>query len=412
MDYLSTVHAQKPHARNSSAVILTLCGLAAIFEGFDTQSMGVAAPRVAQELSLTPAQLGIVFSAGTLGLFVGAAVGGRIADLIGRARTLAYCLLVFGLFSLLTTTTSGLHALVLVRVLTGLGLGGAMPTSIALASEATVPSRRLATTATLMAAMPLGGAITGLIALTDRWGWNWRDIFYLGGVGPLIVAAIVLLAMPSERRSEAVLESTSGEPKSGEVCAILFAPQRRAATLLLWVGFFFTQLLLLLMLNWLPSLMVGLGFTRTQASWGSVLFNLSGALGANALSRWHASVHQRIAVVAIYAGMIASLIALPHVGNHFLPVGIACAFTGIFIVGAQMILFALAPLFYPRADRATGTGAAVAAGRLGSVVGPALAGALLAHGGTSSSVFAYMLPFVLIAGSAVLALAWRPRSAD
>jgi MFS transporter, AAHS family, 3-hydroxyphenylpropionic acid transporter len=68
---------------------LTLCTAAAILESFDNQSMGVSAPRLVAEFGLSSAQSGVIFSAATLGLFVGAAVGGRIADHhAGRERTL------------------------------------------------------------------------------------------------------------------------------------------------------------------------------------------------------------------------------------------------------------------------------------------------------------------------------------
>jgi len=388
---------------------LSLCAAAALFEGFDTQSMGVAAPRIAQELGLASNQLGFIFSSGTLGLFVGAALGGRIADRVGRARTLSICLLLFGVFSLLTSAAVGPNELLAARIMTGLGLGGAMPTSIALASEAIAPQRRVATTATLMAMMPMGGALTGLIALTDKWGWSWRDIFYIGGCGPIVVGFAVLLFLRKPLTAGGTRSQTAAS-ETMRMGALLFSGGRARATLLLWVGYFFTQLVLLLMLNWLPSLMLGLGFSRAQASWGSVAFNICGALGTAVLSRLHASSFQRGTVIAIYAGMLIALIALPRVGPHFPFAATACAFAGVFIIGAQMILFALAPLFYPRADRAAGTGAAVAIGRLGSVVGPTLAGILLAGGATSGSVFIAMVPFIVIAGSAVFALAWCPRS--
>jgi AAHS family 3-hydroxyphenylpropionic acid transporter len=295
----------------------------------------------------------------------------------------------------------------IIRALTGLGLGGAMPTSIALASEASHPERRIATTATLMAAMPLGGAIAGLIALSNGW-WSWREIFYVGGAGPILVGLTVLPFLPKTSATGVIEQPVSIGARTEGIATILFDTSRRRATLLLWVGFFFTQLLLLLMLNWLPSLILGLGFSRTQASLGSVLFNISGAIGANFLSRLHASRWQRAAVLLIYLGVIASLYTL-RTAQEFILAAVACASAGVFIVGAQMILFALAPLFYLPRDRATGTGAAVAIGRLGSVVGPGIAGVVLASGGTSGSVLAVMLPFVAIAGSAVLALAWCRR---
>jgi len=397
-----------------ASLTIIFCTLAALFEGFDNQSMGVAGPGVAREFGLQPGQMGIIFSSATLGLFLGAAFGGRIADRFGRRGTLVASMLLFGAFSLLTATAIGPHTLTAARFLTGLGLGGAMPNFIALCSEAAPSNRRVTLVATLMAAMPLGGAITGLIALTQSWGWSWRTIFYIGGIGPILLALFASRFLPASAssipRPISAGELSNGAPLEG-VWSVLFGSNRARATILLWVSFFFTQLVLLLMLNWLPSLMLGLGFSRTQASWASVCFNVSGALASNVLSRLHASRLQRVAVVGIYLGIGCALTALPNVGATFPLAALVCGLAGVFIVGAQLILFALAPLYYAQPVRTTGTGASVAMGRLGSVVGPSIAGALLASGSSSAAVLLAILPFVAIGGGAALALTWCRRDA-
>jgi MFS transporter, AAHS family, 3-hydroxyphenylpropionic acid transporter len=393
--------------RSEARVILALCALAALFEGFDNQSMGVAAPRLALEFGLSAGQKGLMFSAATLGLFLGAGLGGRAADFLGRKRTLAVSLLLFGACSLLTAMVTGAESLFVARLLTGLGLGGAMPNFIALSSEAAHPQRRVAS---VTAGMPFGGAVAALIALGDRLGWGWRSIFYVGGAAPILLALIMLRALPESTCLDGPPPANvlpQARPQVEGVAAVLFGSNRAATTLLLWTGFFFTQLVLLLMLNWLPSLMVGLGFSRTQASWASVCFNLSGALGAVILGRLHAGTRRRIWVVLTYAGMAIALTTVPAVGKVFSLAAIACGLAGVFIIGAQLILFALAPLYYSRAIRGTGVGAAVAIGRLGSVVGPLFASVLLAGGGGSASVLIGILPFVLIGGVAALALTWR-----
>lgn len=389
-----------------ASLTIFFCTLAALFEGFDNQSMGVAGPGVAREFGLQPGQMGVIFSSATLGLFLGAALGGRIADRFGRRGTLIASMLLFGAFSLLTALAIGPQTLIGVRFLTGLGLGGAMPNFIALCSEAAPSHRRVTLVATIMAAMPLGGAITGLIALTQSLGWSWRAIFYVGGIGPILLALFASRLLPA---GSSVHDESSGRQPLEGVGSVLFGNGRARATILLWVSFFFTQLVLLLMLNWLPSLMLGLGFSRVQASWASVCFNVSGALASNVLSRLHASQLQRVAVVMIYLGMACALAALPLVGTTFPLAAVVCGLAGVFIIGAQLILFALAPLYYAQPVRSTGTGASVAMGRLGSVVGPSIAGALLASGSSSAVVLLAILPFVAIGGSAALALTWSRR---
>lgn len=399
-------------------VTLALCAGAALCEGFDNQSMGVAAPMLFREFSIAPAQGGLIFSAATLGLFLGALAGGRAADYVGRKKTLTLSLLLFGLCSLLTVTVRGAHSLILMRLLTGLGLGGAMPNFIALASDAADPKRKLSAVTMVMAALPFGGALAGMMALTDRMGWGWRAIFIGGGLGPLLVAFLLLLVFRA-----GLADGTGGSWKPAasrvspidSVGTILWGMGRTRATLLLWSGFFFTNLVLFMMLNWLPSLVVGLGFTRGEASMSSIVFNLAGSAGAVFLGSLHAGDRRRLSVLMTYGGIALSLAALAAVasfGKGFYIALLACALAGVFIISAQLILYALAPLYYRRTGRATGVGAAVAVGRSGSVVGPLFAATLLASGTGGAAVLAGAIPFVLIAGVAALALTWQRQIVD
>jgi MFS transporter, AAHS family, 3-hydroxyphenylpropionic acid transporter len=393
-------------ARPQALGTLLLCAAAALVEGFDNQSMGVAAPRVVAEFGLSPQWAGLVFSSATLGLFVGAALGGRIADYFGRKRALIASLLLFGFFSLLTAAAGGAASLSAARLFTGLGLGGAMPNFISLSSESVHPQRRVSAVTLVMAGMPFGGALAAILSLSAQLGWSWRWIFIAGGATPLVIGIMMMYLLPEQTKFVGAVRP-GGLPHVDGVWSVLFGSGRAATTWLLWVAFFFTQLVLLLMLNWLPSLVIGLGFTRTEASAATVCFGLSGSLGAVLLGHLHAGKSRRWWVAVTYGCMAAALAAVASVGTAFWMIASACAVAGIFIIGAQLILFALAPLYYRAAIRGTGVGAAVAVGRLGSVVGPLLAGGLLANGGSSAAVFVAIVPFVVLAGSAAFALTWR-----
>lgn len=389
--------------------ILALCSLAALLEGFDNQSMGVAAPRVIAEFALSARQASFIFSATPFGLFAGAAIGGRVADSVGRKRALIASLLLFGLFSVLTSLATGPEWLLLARFLTGLGLGGAMPNFVSLASEATRGKQRVSIVTLIMAAMPFGGAISAVVALGAQLGWGWRSIFYVGGFAPLILALLMMRYLGDSVKVPLV---TRWAPPAGSVLIALFGEGRARTTLLLWGGFFFTQSVLLLMLNWLPQFVIGLGFSRTQASWASVCFNLGGSAGAYFLGRLHAGERRRKWVVVTYAGMAITLLGVASIGTSFAVTALACALAGIFIIGAQLVLFALAPLYYGTSIRGTGVGASVSMGRLGSAVGPLYAGLLLTGGSSSATVLLGITPFVIVAGVAAFFLTWRPQSDD
>jgi AAHS family 3-hydroxyphenylpropionic acid transporter len=393
-----------------SWITLGLCTAAAVLEGFDNQSIGVAAPRLIAEFGLSPARAGVIFSAATVGLFVGAAVGGRIADHVGRKPALCVSLWLFGMCSVLTASAGSVQSLFIARLLTGLGLGGAMPNFISLSSEAVMAERRISIVTRVMAGMPLGGALAGLMALGAAWGWSWRSIFWMGGGAPILLGLLMWVYLPESRQPVERAQEHRAPPIES-VASVLFGPGQALTTSFLWAGFFFTQLVLLLMLNWLPSLIIGLGFSRSQASVISVMFNVSGSVGAIFLGRLHAGARRRQWVVVTYVGMATALAAVSAVGARFAMVAAACALAGIFIIGAQLILFALAPLYYRTDVRGTGVGAAVAIGRLGSVVGPLFAGSVLARGGGSTGVLLAIVPFVVVGGAAAWALTWRRQCA-
>src|SRR5262249_48639268 len=158
----------------STAAIIG-CVLAACCEGFDLQAAGVAAAGIAAEFAPTPAQLGTFFSASTFGLFCGALVGGRVADTFGRRLTLIASMTLFWLFSICTALVNSIDGAILMRLLTGLGLGGAFPTLLALVNERSRPDRQRANVALAYASMPFGGAIVSLVSMLIP-SAHWRTL--------------------------------------------------------------------------------------------------------------------------------------------------------------------------------------------------------------------------------------------
>ena len=378
-----------------------LCFLAALAEGFDIQSMGVAAPQMGPALGVTREELGPVFSASILGLLAGALLIGRVADIVGRKWTLIASLVTFGVFSIATAHAWDLQSLLIARVLTGLGLGGAMPNLIALSAESAPPERRAGLVTLMTSGLPFGGAVAGGIAAA----WDWQIIFYAGGIAPLAVATAMVFLLPESREFLAA-KGGNGNPREG-VLAALFGGGRAGASLLLWIAFFFTLLVLYMLLNWLPTLMGSRGISPQHASIVALLFNLGGGGGTLALGLLLDRGRRRLVLASTYAGMGAALAWLAVVEADLLQAGLAGFTAGIFVIGAQLVLYGIAPNYYPASIRGTGVGAAVAFGRLGAIAGPLLAAALLAAGGDERSVLMSILPMVAIGGAAALLLLTR-----
>ncbi|MXN76288.1 3-(3-hydroxy-phenyl)propionate transporter MhpT [Burkholderia sp. 4701] len=401
---MNTYVAEKP----AVATTLALCFAIALLEGLDLQSVGVAAPRMAREFGLTVSQMGLAFSAGTFGLLPGAMLGGRLADRFGRKRVLIASVVLFGLLSIATAQVSSFAMLVVVRVLTGIGLGGAMPNLIALSSEAVEPRARSSAVAAMYCGIPFGGVIASLIGVLLAGDTEWRHIFYVGGAGPLLLVPLLIGLLPESR---AYLDVAGTDAARASVAHTLFGGGRTQSTLALWISYFCTLIVLYFLLNWLPSLMAARGLDRAHVGLVQICFNVGGGLGAlgigAALDRMRA---QRV-VGGMYAGIVLSLAALAAAPG-FASLAAAAFAAGMFVIGGQSVLYALAAIYYPTAMRGTGVGTAVAVGRLGSVVGPLAAAQLLAMGRSAPVVIGASIPVTLVAAAAALLLIRRPRAGD
>jgi len=371
------------------SVTILFCFLVALCEGIDLQAAGVAAAGIGAEFKPTASQFGTFFSASTFGLFFGALIGGRLADSIGRKKVLIASIGVFGLFSLLTALATDVRSLTWIRALTGLGLGGALPMVLALVTETCAARRQSATVATVYAAMPMGGA--AMVTTTQ-----WRVVFVVGGVMPLLLLPLMAVFLPESRAFQRQLPSTAGV-KAGSVIG-LFIDNRARQTILLWFSFFLELLLLYLLLNWLPTLLVNDGFTKAEAAGAQIGFNLGGVLSAVLVGYLLGSRFQSSGIVVIFIMVPVLLVALAQAPADFRIVAPAVFVLGCGILAAQAFLYGLAPVIYPTRIRGIGVGAAVAFGRVGSIVGPKLGGALKAAGHGPSQLLMDLLP-VAVCGS-------------
>ena len=382
-----------------------LCFLVALMEGLDLQAAGIAAQGMAAAFELDKLHMSWVFSAGIFGLLPGAFAGGWLADRIGRKRVLMASVGLFGVFSLATALAWDINSLLVARCLTGVGLGAALPNLIALTSEVAGPRLRGTAVSLMYCGVPLGAALAALIGIADLAG-GWQVVFYVGGVVPLLIVPLLGLYLPESQQ----FRNVQGEAPIGVVQG-LFREGAALPTALIWVSYFFTLMVVYILINWLPSLVIGQGFTGRQASWVMLALQIGAAAGTLFLG-W---VMDRLPAWAlsalIYVGILVSLTAL-GLASH-LPGMLAAGFiAGFFATGGQCVLYALAPHFYRPSIRATGVGSAVAIGRLGAMSGPLVAGKMLALGTGTAGVMLASAPGIVIAAVAMFYLSLRRNAAS
>ena len=391
--------------RHGGGRALTLAFLAAVIEGFDLQAAGVAVPKLAPAFGLTPQQIGLFFSAATFGLIFGALAGGRIADAWGRRAGLVISLVTFGIFSIATAYTSSFEQLVGMRFLTGVGLGGALPNLVNIAAESAQPKDRGKAVAIMYAGVPLGGAIASGVSMLGLHDGDWHTIFLVGGIMPLVLAPFVHFLLPP-------LAVVKAEVKSaGSALAQVFASGTLVTTITLWLSFFLGLLVVYLLLNWMPQLLMSRGLERSEASTVQILFNIGGVLGSLVGGRMLDRPRPTIPVALCFAVAAAALLMLAMLPANLGLMLLGGAIVGGAILCVQAILYGVAPQCYPFEVRGTGVGTAVAVGRLGSIAGPLLAGALVAAGFTPSDVMTGLVPITLAAGLATVLLVRRRAAA-
>ena len=399
---------------NGSAYIRItfLCAIVLAFDGFDITSMGFVIPPLTTAWGMSPAQFTPALVAGSVGMLFGALAAGIAGDYLGRRPVFITCVTVFGILSLLSSFSADITQLAFLRFLMGLGLGGAVPTAIALASDYSPEGRQGRLVALMSAGVPAGIIAGGILsaALISKFGW--QSIFVAGGVGPLVLAVILLFWLAEspefQRRGRSQHESLATEA-SGNPVFSLFSPQLRWITLLLWIVFITNFLASYLILLWLPSMLNAAGATPAQAIVGTTLFPLAGIAGAFVLG-W--PIDKFGAERTLIIGLLIGALACAMVGFANLPYGVALLglvfCVGLGLSGSQMGMNALAGSAYPPMTRSTGSGWALGIGRIGTILGPLLGGLLLAAGFSTNAMFLFSSGAVFIASLAMLTL-WMVR---
>ncbi|RZG72516.1 3-(3-hydroxy-phenyl)propionate transporter MhpT [Acinetobacter wuhouensis] len=394
-------------AKKTSPITVFLCFVIAVIEGLDLQAAGIAASGIKEYFSLSPEQLGIFFSAGILGLLPGTLFGGRYADKVGRKKVLIWSVATFAVFTLMTAWVNSFYTLLAVRFLAGVGMGAALPNLITLASEATTENNRGRAVGLMYCGLPVGAIFLSFWAAYDPTG-SWKSIFYIGGILPLLVIPMMVYLLPESKEYLQAVKSKAADVMETSFKDILNG-QYAGRTVLLWVSYFFTLMVVYIMLSWLPSLFMGLGFSRQEGSMAQVFFMIGAFFGTIVLGMLIDRCNKVFVIVAMYIGILVGLLSL-NSATTLTEIYIAATITGTFTIGGQGVLYAYGSFVYPTHLRGTGVGAASAVGRAGAMVGPTVAGFIVASGAGASGVFTAAIPGILLSAIIMVLLSKKLES--
>jgi len=416
--------------------VFLLCAALLFVDGFDVQGITYVAPAISQDWKLARGALGPTFSAGLFGVMLGAILLAPLADRVGRRLVIIWSCTAFGIGTLAMVWAGSLTELLVVRFLTGLGLGSALPNAIGLASEYAPKPRRATVVTFVGSGISLGAIGSGIAAAQLIAPYTWRAVFVVGGVLPLGLAAVLWLGLPESLRFAALVPRrqaearrllakltrgappgddvrvVSGDTESGQITvADLFREARGVTTVLLWTAFFTSLLNVYLVINWLPTSLTSSGFTVTDAAVMTTFYHVGGLAGTYllglAMDRLGAHRMQIFAMLVSAAGL--SVFATVGGMTRWETTAVLML-AGFGVVGGQVGVNALASMTYPVAMRSTGLGWALGVGRVGSIVGPTIGGIMLASAHDPRSVYLVCIAPSIV-GVAAVALLKRRASA-
>ncbi|MCX4163203.1 MULTISPECIES: MFS transporter [Paraburkholderia] len=400
-----------------------LCALVALLDGMDSQAIGVAGSLLADRLHVGTSALGTVFAAGQAGYMIGALLIGLLADRFGRRPMLILSVLLFGMLTVATAFAPTLGTLALIRLIAGIGLGGATPCFITLASEYLPERFRRVMVTALFAAYPIGGMLGGFLGsyMVTRFGLN--VLFYLVGGLPLALVIGMFAMLPESLqfmstrgisagaapvvahlrgnavRGEVDLRANSTKADTGSLF-LLFRDDWTMQTLTLWAIFFATYGVLSTIFLWYPSLLHLAGVRPSTAAWMVGLENLGGVAGmlvAGVLMMRFGSV--RVLLVA-FASAAVCMAGFAAAGGAIFPAAFSMLLTGFLLDLAASAIMALCATLYPVVARSTAVGWAMGAGRLGQICASLFVGGLV-HKQWGFSTIAYVLTMIPVVAGAL-----------
>ncbi|MEK3877926.1 MFS transporter [Paenibacillus sp. FSL M7-0420] len=380
--------------------LLFSAGLSWMFDAMDVGMISFVVAALAKEWSLGPEKIGYLTSINSVGMAVGAAAAGIMADRFGRKSVLLWTLLIFSIASGLSAFAAGYAVLCVLRFIAGFGLGGELPVASTLVSESMPVKERGRAVVLLESFWALGWILSALIAYFVIPDYGWRVAFAIGAVPALY--ALYLRRAIDDSPKFAEIKKAPPVPLKKRVAAVWSAEYRRS-TIMLWILWFTVVFSYYGMFLWLPTVMVLKGFSLVK-SFEYVLIMTLAQLPGYFTAAYFIEKYGRKFVLVIY--LLLTAVSAAWFGNSttegmLMAAGICLSF---FNLGAWGGMYAYTPELYPTKIRSTGAGLATSFGRIGGIIAPTLVGLLVGKAVGIGSIFMIFFVTIVIGALAVLFL--------
>jgi AAHS family benzoate transporter-like MFS transporter len=413
-----------PRARHTGWVA-PLCWCAVALDGFDLVVLGVVLPTLLKysDWGLNPNSASLISVVGLLGVMVGALAIGTISDVIGRRKTMLLTVIGFSAMTLLCAFAPNPVVFAILRFLAGLGLGGVLPTALALVNEYARRGRGGSATTQMMTGYHVGAVLTALIGILVVESLGWRWMFVIGALPALVLVPLLVRYLPESTAFLAArgqvrqdpsgrrTATTPGRSRGAKPVGLLFHSGLTRSTLAFWVTSFMGLLLVYGLNTWLPQIMRAAGYELGAALALLLVLNVGAVVGLLIAGRVADRIGTRRAAL-IWFTAAALFLALLSIKLPGIGVYVSVLLTGIFVFSAQVLVYAYVARVYPAAARGAALGAAAGIGRLGAITGPLITGALLTAGIAYPWGFYLFALVALIGALAVLVVNRDPAPED
>ncbi len=368
---------------NSGLKLLMVIGTAWLFDAADVALLSFIMPLLKKEMLLTDGQVGLVSSITTVGMIIGAILFGYLADKFGKKNIIIITLLLFSISNLALALTQNLPQFLLVRFITGIGLGGELPVATTIIADSFSGHRRSKMLILVDSFWAIGWILASLLAFLFMPVYGWRPT--------VIITSIMALYTLVIRRHLPEQTNVKNEKMNLKVAfSQIWSKDFRRATICLSILWFIIMFTYYGMFLWLPSVLIKRGFSVVHSFKYTLLMSFA-QLPGYFLAAYLMGKLSRKKVLAIYlTGTIIGAFMFATAQSEFLVVFSSCVLS-FFTLGAWGIMIALTPTQYPLETRGVGIGFTQSIGRIGATIGPYLIGFSLGLGISVSTVFFYFV---------------------
>jgi MFS transporter, AAHS family, 4-hydroxybenzoate transporter len=373
----------------SAFLMCAICFLCNILDGMDVLIISYTAPVIAKAWAISPANLGVVFSSGLIGMTMGAVFIAPLSDRFGRKPIMVSAALLMAICIYLTGSSENVNELLIYRFVSGLGIGAMMANTTTMAAEYAPAATRDFWVSLVVAGYPVGAVITGLISTYVIENFGWSRLYQMAGIATLVVVPILFffLRESSEFKQKA-------KPKEANLRS-LFSNELKLSTIPLWLSLFLSFSTLYFLMNWIPKLASNAGLGMKSSIYAGILFNVGAVVGipVQGYLSIRFGLKKTIAVILFITAALllgySFLKSLNWLILVLLGFGVQSSFVGLYAVAARL---------YPTPIRSTGVGWALGMGRLGGILGPIAGGFLVSAGFEMVGSFAIFAIPVITAG--------------